>query len=616
MTPGAGRILAAIGMKIDWREWQFPRRGPVWILALLLGLLAWTHRWVCDDGFIDFHIADNLLSGLGPVFNPGERVEAYTSPLWLALLSLVGLVFKPFSPGGLPPFEWIAVALGIASSVAAFAVASFGSERLVRGGGGAGLSIPVGALLVLAVVPFWDYGTSGLEASLALLWLALAFAGIVRARDKQGARLEILTSFWLGLGPLVRPDLGIFTLAFGVVLLAYARGLGRRALLLTTALLLPLAYQVFRTGYFASLVPNTALAKEASLAAWGRGWRYFVDFERPYQLWIPVIVLCAVEVVIARRFWRENDRPSAVLVAAPAAGGALYGLYITRVGGDFLHARMLLPALFALALPVFMLPLRRSRWPALVLIPWAFACVCFAKPRAQPESVGIDRGRLDYVETLTTKHPVTAADHREMDWATVDGLFERIGEAERSPATPAGTRFYASETLRSPLRAATLEAWLPAQVQVVVYRGAIGLFGFGGRQRVYVCDHYGLADPFASRAELSSGDRESDRGKAGHEKGLKEDWCQARTVAALDGRASYSVQVGYLRSALGCGELAELQAAVTDPLTGSRFWRNVVLAPRLTRLRIPHDALEARQRFCGLASIPASRRLLASPSRT
>jgi len=56
-------------------------RPHVWIPALLFGGLVWAHRWICDDGFIYLHVADNLLSGLGPVFNPGERVEAYTSPL-------------------------------------------------------------------------------------------------------------------------------------------------------------------------------------------------------------------------------------------------------------------------------------------------------------------------------------------------------------------------------------------------------------------------------------------------------------------------------------------------------------------------------------------------------
>jgi arabinofuranosyltransferase len=380
----------------------------------------------------------------------------------------------------------------------------------------------------------------------------------------------------------------------------------RRVALLAAAMVLPLGYQVLRMGYFAALVPNTALAKEASRAAWGRGWRYFEDFEKPYQLWFPLLILVAAEVGVLRRFWKENDRRSAAVAAAPALGGLLYGLYITRVGGDFLHARMLLPALFALALPVFMLPVRPGRWLALTLAPWVLACVLFAKPRAEPEDMGIDRGRLDLVETLTNKHAITAADHREQDWAIADGFLQRLDEAERAQAYPAEARFFGSETLRSPLRPVELNGWLPPTVQAVAYRGAIGLFGFGARQRVYVCDHYGLADAFAARAELKETEGISSRGKAGHEKGLKEDWCLARTVAAVAGRASYSVEVGYLRSALGCGELAELQAAITEPLTWRRFWNNVVLAPRLTRLRIPHDPLEARGRFCERPPPPPS----------
>ena len=47
-------------------------------------------RWMSDDGFINCRVAQNVLDGNGPVFNVGERVEAVTSPLWIAVLTLVG----------------------------------------------------------------------------------------------------------------------------------------------------------------------------------------------------------------------------------------------------------------------------------------------------------------------------------------------------------------------------------------------------------------------------------------------------------------------------------------------------------------------------------------------
>ena len=51
------------------------------VVATVLG------RFTIDDAFINFRYAENLASGLGPVFNPGERVEGYTTPAWVFLLA-------------------------------------------------------------------------------------------------------------------------------------------------------------------------------------------------------------------------------------------------------------------------------------------------------------------------------------------------------------------------------------------------------------------------------------------------------------------------------------------------------------------------------------------------
>ena len=46
--------------------------------------MAW---FLCDDAFISFRYARNLLEGHGLVFNPGERVEGYTNLLWVLELA-------------------------------------------------------------------------------------------------------------------------------------------------------------------------------------------------------------------------------------------------------------------------------------------------------------------------------------------------------------------------------------------------------------------------------------------------------------------------------------------------------------------------------------------------
>src|SRR5262249_1925389 len=65
--PGMRRLLA-----------RLPRRALAGVLFAALGvcgvLWAWHLRWLCDDAYISFQYAKNLASGLGLVFNAGERV--------------------------------------------------------------------------------------------------------------------------------------------------------------------------------------------------------------------------------------------------------------------------------------------------------------------------------------------------------------------------------------------------------------------------------------------------------------------------------------------------------------------------------------------------------------
>ena len=46
-----------------------------------------------DEGMISMRYAWNLSHGLGPVWNAGERVEGFTDPLWVLLMSLATFTF-------------------------------------------------------------------------------------------------------------------------------------------------------------------------------------------------------------------------------------------------------------------------------------------------------------------------------------------------------------------------------------------------------------------------------------------------------------------------------------------------------------------------------------------
>ena len=55
-------------------------------LALLFAAVVLRTAWVSDDAFITFRTVDNALHGDGLRWNPAERVQTYTHPLWMLLL--------------------------------------------------------------------------------------------------------------------------------------------------------------------------------------------------------------------------------------------------------------------------------------------------------------------------------------------------------------------------------------------------------------------------------------------------------------------------------------------------------------------------------------------------
>ena len=63
----------------------------LFLRAALLGLFTLVvvrTAWMCDDAYITLRTVDNFVSGFGPRWNVGERVQAYTHPLWMFMLAL------------------------------------------------------------------------------------------------------------------------------------------------------------------------------------------------------------------------------------------------------------------------------------------------------------------------------------------------------------------------------------------------------------------------------------------------------------------------------------------------------------------------------------------------
>lgn len=295
-------------------------------------------RWLCDDAFISFRYARNLVEGNGLVFNPGERVEGFTNFLW-TLWCAAGME-AGFTPQFWSQF-WGVVAYG------ATIVLLWGNFACTRRLVGAEAGVAPLAVLLAAFHRDWHiYATSGLETSTVTL---LSFAGYVllvhgATRRRQ---LSLAAGAIMALAVLTRPDAVLFAFLGGVYLLFRAVPRISRAAEYAVAFSLVFGPPtLWRIWYYGDLLPNTFYAKSGDLSWWQQGRHYLSLYLEQY--WIlgvgvgAAAVLLAAQPLLRRRLdsrWRQFWS-SGVLALAMVL---LYGAYVVRVGGDFMYARMFIP---------------------------------------------------------------------------------------------------------------------------------------------------------------------------------------------------------------------------------------------------------------------------------
>jgi arabinofuranosyltransferase len=538
-------------------------------------VLGWTHRWVEEDAFINFRVVDQIRAGHGPVFNIGQRVEVATSTLWLAILTVAKTIL-PFAR-----LEHLSVVLGLLLTALGLWWVQAGAARLWRRSDATALVVPFGVVAIAALPPTWEWATSGLENGLSVAWLGgvmLVLARIAR-RDAPPLSTPRLAAgaFVLGLGPLVRPDLTVMSAVALVVVLVVRRPRGAPlAWFLVGALALPVLSELFRMGYYGILVPNTALAKDSGGTYWSDGWNYVVDLVAPYWLWIPLLAFAASGVLLLRRApWTTT----VVALALPVAG-LLHALYIVKSGGDYLHARLLMPSLFALLAPFAAVPWhRRLVAPAVVAGVWIVVAAAVLRPSIHQAFVpltehGVVEGRA-LMETLTKpgRRPLLAE-----DFVFTDGpLAKRLQEQ--------GEHALVINTRRTPILDAT-------PVRTTLVSLASGISGYRAGPDVLVHEYNSLADPVGSHMPANGTG-------AGHRKRKGYPWVIALTTRPGVDAGFPAAKVDAARAALRCGELRALVESTEAPLTLGRLWSNLSGAVGRTRIVVPRDEATAERTFCG-----------------
>ena len=296
--------------------WSRSRRWAV--VAVAAGVFIMHARSidaVCDDAFISLRYARNLVDHGAPVYNLGERVEGYTSPLWM-LLSAAPL------------------ALGIEGSKALSLMGLLGAVALVAATWRLWTVVaparPAAGLVVLGLLvastPLAAWSSSGLETPAFAAMVALSVAEAAAFVDEPTRTRGYRAGGVIALATLLRPE-GALVGAVAFMVLAFRRP---RLPLLSFALAAAAPVSVlvlWRLGYYGEIVPNTFFAK-LSAAPWRRaqvGLRY--AFFTVSELGFALSAMLLLSALVAP--WKAPATRIIRLVVP------VYVAYVLWVGGDF-----------------------------------------------------------------------------------------------------------------------------------------------------------------------------------------------------------------------------------------------------------------------------------------
>ena len=278
------------------------------------------NAWLSDDAYITFRVVDNFVNGYGLTWNVIERVQTYTHPLWMFLLSLLYFLTHEI--------YFTSIFLSILLSILILIIFLFWIAPSVR-------AVLVGGCLLLFSKSFIDYSSSGLENPLTHLLLVIFFFIYFFKNKKRHSLLylSLIASFCM----LNRMDTILLTIPvliyqFFTIKVIDWKTKSKFVLAGFTPFLIWEAFSLF---YYGFLFPNTAYAKlntgipESDYMI--QGLYYFFESTRMDYLTLPFIIFALVMI-----FYARNSK----LIFA-AIGIVLYLLYILWIGGDFMGGRFL-----------------------------------------------------------------------------------------------------------------------------------------------------------------------------------------------------------------------------------------------------------------------------------
>ena len=227
------------------------QKGSAWHVALAIVVVVsiaarlLPGERTIDDAFITFRYSRNLLAGHGFVYNPGERVQGTTTPVYTLLMAAE----KWLLPGaGFPALARATNTLSDALSVVVLALLC----KQVLQAPWLGIALAT----IYSVMPMSvTFCLGGMETSLYILLLLLALASYATGRLTASA-------VFCAIATLTRPDALLVVVPIYAHTLWHKKRIPWREGIIFCMILAPWA--IFATLYFGSPLANSVVAKTAA----------------------------------------------------------------------------------------------------------------------------------------------------------------------------------------------------------------------------------------------------------------------------------------------------------------------------------------------------------------
>ncbi|MCK5851650.1 hypothetical protein KAH27_01365, partial [bacterium] len=429
------------------------------VLTILFLIILIRNAWISDDAYISFRAIENFVAGYGPNFNSFIRVQVYTHPLWVLLLSAGYFIQVKL--------------LGLSTNVGLYLLVTFLSilisgtavfltlKKIIRNNLFSKLLF---GIAIISSKAFIDYSTSGLENPLTHFLLAIFLYLFFRTDNRL---FEL--AFVAALLAVNRQDTILLILPALIFSFISAQKSWKKKISTFIFGFLPLIlWELFSLFYYGFLFPNTAYAKlntgipKAFLIT--QGIDYFINSIAVDPVTLLLIAFAGIGIAI------ERDKRATIFYS----GVLLYLIYIISIGGDFMSGRFF-------ATPFFV------------------AIILFSRMRSfSSQTLLSGLAIIIFLSAFSYNSPVKSIiSTPDTDWSKfcdengVDDekavYFNRSSLAENGVRDAKGGSRYAGEK------------WIYTGMQEVVVEGALGLFGYQQGPNIYAIDQFALADPLLAR---------------------------------------------------------------------------------------------------------------------